>query len=1246
MTGSLTMSGPVRRTDWAEQESSQSSGPSYPPDTKVKEPCLWKFEGETYFKAQVDHQGDAAVDPSRLPSQARPRMARTYSIATLLKIGQLKQFAHVELRISPDALTENVFKAASSSLRSKREENLRPRVYTQSSNPTGRSTTSDEATLYDASYVRPVRQPLNPPEISLIQKHAGFARFLKQHASPPHHRVTAGGRIVPAGPQSPPPMMLIPSINAVISNPSSKALGNQQMGQAETSIKTANAFKTPVAPVMGPLAPQNTNVGVQKVFESPHQATHLNTSAGNSTTSQIQPILTNVFGTNLGPLPAGATPIGFLLDGSPLVYFNGVNYQCFWNGHTTALKPLQLQTSAPPSMNYNPVPYTPMAAGSQYQPVFNSGHLNHSEVLNSSYRAGSGISFPYQHVGEPDVEDAHTLHHQLGSELTMLDKHIALHLHEFSSSENQRYTTRRRQLVEQLDILRVRKENKGSLNLASDSVYGAQNDTSWSDVNHLAGAASNPYQSTARGHVHSYLPTTPVGTQSESSQLHSFGYNHGLAPPEISANKSLSPDAPPFVPQRNQRMKPMPLGRCHIPSHPADNVSSKWEDSRTHGLASQYDRVVHSDERKPATDTRAIPSNEKQGAPTSTSRSLDTSLESHATEMLPTVTLKEIEYTKERNPNPLHGEKRYCTTIEEFQEVLRRVREQAQMYGCSGGQSKDPAYDAEQDVRWAMGDNEPIPLPMDPADHVAYPRPWNWADSAYNSNRNLKNEPEWQMDIAANRDAAGYFDSFGNKQRPKANEWRVNASSGEAKDHNGSPETFKQTKFGKQESTSGWPLWKQSPVQSGHDSAFLSNQRVTPFKAAQSSYGDQGLKTAYRLPNHQPYMESVPETPPEDTTYYRNPAFDNGFDKQVPDKDRDDHGWEKNPQSSWARTSARLEESKRRAKEERERMESDAVSFDSFLGAHDHTNSMYGKTRNAKVNLPRYYGGPEALPTATNARGQFSSDTEAAVNFAKLPSENESQGFLRGMLKSPRYSATRFHQSEPFDSMQDQMQAVQRAEQEWNTNDANKENVKSEGYQDSMFEYGRGAKYKYDAANAHQNADQGGNSNKTGSSLAASSYQATGRMPQYDGAGEEALAATSRKGVNEVRSEPKHEAISPSGAAVGMESSSRLEQAKLWDVDPSKKYDKRGLEKEDFKMDADVPGPAEAQAHCDRVDQYFDRLWNEELHDLLGQRPLLPQWLISNLGGGHRPSFSVAFASAPAVDMTRLSTLLESGVNA
>lgn len=34
---------------------------------------------------------------------------------------------------------------------------------------------------------------------------AGFARFIKDHVSPPHTRVTAGGRVVPVGPKSPPP---------------------------------------------------------------------------------------------------------------------------------------------------------------------------------------------------------------------------------------------------------------------------------------------------------------------------------------------------------------------------------------------------------------------------------------------------------------------------------------------------------------------------------------------------------------------------------------------------------------------------------------------------------------------------------------------------------------------------------------------------------------------------------------------------------------------------------------------------------------------------------------------------------------------------------------------------------------------------------------------------------------------------------------------------------------------------------
>lgn len=52
----------------------------------------------------------------------------------------------------------------------------------------------------------PRRQPINAPQGKLAQSDAGFARFLKDHSSPKHHRVTAGGRIVPMD-LSPPPVI-------------------------------------------------------------------------------------------------------------------------------------------------------------------------------------------------------------------------------------------------------------------------------------------------------------------------------------------------------------------------------------------------------------------------------------------------------------------------------------------------------------------------------------------------------------------------------------------------------------------------------------------------------------------------------------------------------------------------------------------------------------------------------------------------------------------------------------------------------------------------------------------------------------------------------------------------------------------------------------------------------------------------------------------------------------------------------
>ncbi|GLB02852.1 hypothetical protein AtubIFM57258_006316 [Aspergillus tubingensis] len=53
--------------------------------------------------------------------------------------------------------------------------------------------------------IYPSRQPSDPPQSIRAHADAGFVQFLKEHTSPKHQRVTAGGRIVPMEPQSPTP---------------------------------------------------------------------------------------------------------------------------------------------------------------------------------------------------------------------------------------------------------------------------------------------------------------------------------------------------------------------------------------------------------------------------------------------------------------------------------------------------------------------------------------------------------------------------------------------------------------------------------------------------------------------------------------------------------------------------------------------------------------------------------------------------------------------------------------------------------------------------------------------------------------------------------------------------------------------------------------------------------------------------------------------------------------------------------
>lgn len=94
--------------------------------------------------------------------------------------------------------------------------------------------------------VHPDRQPKIPPPVER-QKDEGFARFLKKHASPTHNRVTAGGRIVPMEPRSP-PVFALPS--AAVSRPQAvhepqgfQAAGRDGMHHEEKGFENRHPYE-------------------------------------------------------------------------------------------------------------------------------------------------------------------------------------------------------------------------------------------------------------------------------------------------------------------------------------------------------------------------------------------------------------------------------------------------------------------------------------------------------------------------------------------------------------------------------------------------------------------------------------------------------------------------------------------------------------------------------------------------------------------------------------------------------------------------------------------------------------------------------------------------------------------------------------------------------------------------------------------------------------------------------------------
>lgn len=596
-----------------------------------------------------------------------------------------------------------------------------------------RSTDSDEELTFQGRFMhQPLRQPRAPPRTPRAQQNEGFARFLKQYASPPHHRVTAGGKIVPAGPLSPPPMLTLGSIQGLLDEQSKVAEPFRKLDRTSLALKRAQIANADLR--LGEFRPSQTGLTNTENSVSTIQTQGFSNNKYNVGNGVPQSLATGAYGLQpMGPmvqLPSGPVSTMMLQDGSTIYSMNGLMYRSYWNGTEMVLEPLNVPPTAPIFHDYS----TP-GVGSSQSWTGNQSTLNLPTLLGTVANEPQAYAPPVDH--DLRVPALHNQFQNLQSRLTALDKHMALHLHEFPPTVHAALVAQRKELVEQLDSARVAKEQFERSGSTATPVFGPYAMAKIGDYQHSFGPQGTtpnfaiPAASVPISFITPRFAATHVAMESAIDQTGSAANDSWGA----ATNKGLSPDAPAFIPSFAQRTSSESGRKCvdevnqHEHRNHASASGTKFRplDGNKSVCASAPGKYGVKDACQEMVDQMNL---EKSAAAHQSGTNL--SPRSSSQDVLPLVSDQEAEYVDRLGLNPANGQRLYCGVPAEFQEVIRRAREQATLYGCLGGQSKDPAYDAEQDIRWAMSDSEPIMLPKKTVDHFAKPRPWNWNDSAYN----------------------------------------------------------------------------------------------------------------------------------------------------------------------------------------------------------------------------------------------------------------------------------------------------------------------------------------------------------------------------------------------------------------------------------------------------------------------------------------------------------------------------------
>lgn len=376
------------------------------------------------------------------------------------------------------------------SLRHRREDSG-SRVLTEKSANRRRISSSfsmsneDGLLLSQANNVQyPRRQPLNAPQGNLAQSDAGFARFLKEHASPKHHRVTAGGRIVPMNlTSSPAPEFKLPAKDSEQSEvrktndnyPQSRSLkactdfNHESEGLQQQGLRIESDRSKPIGfNFLVPRMPSKSDSG--DIHHLPHTVPNASARATSGQQVQQQPH---------GPLnshPVKGETIGQLTPESTSVSSgysvpNGGADQAGWVPNNTQ----QYHVSSPTGQSF-PIAYTTqhgtilsmypvdqsglmMSAPTQLFPVstipINQAMIQHAQASNLAMSSAGLSEEPFNHK---TLEKAVQEYEKFTDQLSNLDRYLAIHSWDIDPVAKKILIDQRVELVMKLDTARSTKE--------------------------------------------------------------------------------------------------------------------------------------------------------------------------------------------------------------------------------------------------------------------------------------------------------------------------------------------------------------------------------------------------------------------------------------------------------------------------------------------------------------------------------------------------------------------------------------------------------------------------------------------------------------------------------------------------------------------------------------------------------------------------------------------------------------------